>query len=227
MVALYAILSLLGLVSTLDYKGKGFKKVNISCGDVIDISYHFKTLIECCGLCLATPKCEAVQFKINSCTTMKNIGIAFTINSDQEAWVEIDLLKFLRKNIDERRYQITLISFSFFNLNLLQPKSYFWVEAPTVLKSCNLLQPHRVFHQYGLYKILLEDSFQINLSSYATQIPEIVINSTIFEIQQTLITLRNQSYTRKCLQREGKIHLPLRLTQDFGLLAAEPWIHQK
>ena len=102
MVAIFSILSLLGLTSALDYNGKGFKKVNISCGDVIDVSTHFETLIECCGLCLATPKCEGVKFKGNNCTTLRNIGIAFKVQSYQEAWVEIDLLNFLQENINGR-----------------------------------------------------------------------------------------------------------------------------
>ena len=102
-VSVFAIVSLFESVLALDFEGKGFKKVNISCGDIIDVSYQFKTLIECCSFCAVTPNCHAVKFKGKDCTTMKNIGIAFKTNSIQEAWVELELFKFLNKNIDERK----------------------------------------------------------------------------------------------------------------------------
>ena len=105
----FAIVSILGLVSALDYKGMGFKKVNISCGDVIDVSDHFKTLLECCSFCAHNPDCQAVKFKGKNCTTMKNIGIAFKVKSYEEAWVELELYKFLMTNINERESHANVV----------------------------------------------------------------------------------------------------------------------
>ena len=76
-------------LTSAEFKSEGFKLTFVKSFDTIETSQNMKTLIECCGFCLAKSPCEGVQYdgKSRSCTSLSNV-LTTTIGTSQ-AWVMI------------------------------------------------------------------------------------------------------------------------------------------
>ena len=95
----FVILILLSTANAQQYKESGFKKISVNCFDTLGTSYNLKTLIECCGFCMAMPTCEGVRFDGTNCQTLTNLTTCCPTNDNvKKAWVETKIVEKIQAN---------------------------------------------------------------------------------------------------------------------------------
>ena len=69
-------------------KSASFSKANVSCFDDLMQSDKPNSLIQCCGYCLNTPTCEAVEFENEICHLFSNLLCCNIIEMEKEVFVD-------------------------------------------------------------------------------------------------------------------------------------------
>ena len=88
----FVIVIFLNLRHIRGIKSASFSKTNVSCFDDLMQSDKPNSLIQCCGYCLNTPTCEAVEFQNEICRMFSNLLCCQESEMEKELLVD-DVIK--------------------------------------------------------------------------------------------------------------------------------------
>ena len=84
----------------------GFKRIEVSCSDVLEESTSMKTLVECCGFCLTFENCQGVKYNDTFCQALTNLTCC--TGRKHEAWVDKRIIEELEIKRTSREYLLLI-----------------------------------------------------------------------------------------------------------------------